>query len=106
LLGEWHTLLETQNYVHLCPAVLGWQKTCESIDDITATLTALNTEIDISVFYRGLDPKNIRSLVSVVRKVDRPFIIAWIQSYINLNDHLSCYLDGDIDIQDFTFAVN
>jgi hypothetical protein len=106
LLSEWHTLLETQNYVHLCPAVLGWQKTCESIDDITATLTALNTEIDISVFYRGLDPKNIRSLVSVVRKVDRPFIIAWIQSYINLTDHLSCYLDGDIDIQDFTFAVN
>ncbi|KAL9375231.1 hypothetical protein Peur_032110 [Populus x canadensis] len=59
-----HHILSTPP--HVFTTVLGWQKTCESIDDITATLTALNTEIDISVFYRGLDPKNIRSLVSVV----------------------------------------
>lgn len=47
-------------------AVLGWQNTRENADDITATLAALNTDIDISVLYRGLDPKNTRSLVSVV----------------------------------------
>lgn len=47
-------------------AVLGWQKARESPDDIAATLAALSTEIDMSVLYRGLDPKHIYSLVSVV----------------------------------------
>ncbi|KAK8686155.1 hypothetical protein V6N13_125182 [Hibiscus sabdariffa] len=51
---------------HVFATVLGWQNTCESADDIAATLAALNTEIDVSVLYRGLDPKNKHNLVSVV----------------------------------------
>lgn len=51
---------------HVFTTVLGWQNTSESIEDITETLGALNNEIDISVLYRGLDPKSKHSLVSVV----------------------------------------
>ncbi|CBI15290.3 unnamed protein product, partial [Vitis vinifera] len=59
-----HHILSTPP--HVFTIVLGWQNTCESADDITATLAALNTEIDVSVLYRGLDPKNRYCLVSVV----------------------------------------
>lgn len=48
-------------------AVLGWQNTCETVENIAATLAALNTEIDISIMYRGLGPKSTYNLVSVVR---------------------------------------
>ncbi|CAB41871.1 putative protein [Arabidopsis thaliana] len=51
---------------HVFTIVLGWQNTCETVEDIAATLAALNTEIDISIMYRGVDPKNTYSLVSVV----------------------------------------
>lgn len=51
---------------HVFTTVLGWQNTCEDIDDIKATLSALSTEVDIGVLYRGLDPKNKHCLVSVV----------------------------------------
>ncbi|XVE54864.1 hypothetical protein DITRI_Ditri03aG0116900 [Diplodiscus trichospermus] len=54
------------NPPHVFTTVLGWQNTCETADDIAATLAALNTKIDISVLYRGLDLKNKHNLVSVV----------------------------------------
>ncbi|KAK4750412.1 hypothetical protein SAY87_003894 [Trapa incisa] len=47
-------------------AVLRWAKIEESVEDIAETLATLSTEIDMSVFYCGLDPKQIHSLVSVV----------------------------------------
>lgn len=59
-----HHILSTPP--HIFTTVIGWQNTCESVEDIKATLTALSTEIDLSVLYRGLDPKNRRTLVSVV----------------------------------------
>lgn len=47
-------------------AVLGWQNTCESVDDIRATLAALTTDINIGVLYGGLDSKCRHRLISVV----------------------------------------
>lgn len=59
-----HHILSTPP--HVFTTVLGWQTTSESVEDIKATLATLTTEIDISVLYRGLDPKNKHRLVSVV----------------------------------------
>ncbi|KAM7272212.1 hypothetical protein ACFE04_026875 [Oxalis oulophora] len=65
--GKWnyiHHILSTPP--HVFTTVLGWQTTCETAENITATLAALDTDIDLSVLYRGLDPKIKHSLVSVV----------------------------------------
>ncbi|CAH2064958.1 unnamed protein product [Thlaspi arvense] len=63
-LNHIHHILTTPP--HVFTTVLGWQNTCETVEDIAATLAALNTEIDISIMYRGVDPKCIYRLVSVV----------------------------------------
>ncbi|XP_022852659.1 uncharacterized protein LOC111374237 [Olea europaea var. sylvestris] len=59
-----HRVLSAKPYAFV--SVLAWQNTSESSDDITATLAALTTEIDISVLYRGIEQKSKHCLVSLV----------------------------------------
>lgn len=51
---------------HVFTIVLGWQNMNESVEDISATLAAITTEVDIRVFYRGLDQGSKYSLISLV----------------------------------------
>ncbi|KAL7232420.1 hypothetical protein ACSBR2_010442 [Camellia fascicularis] len=66
-----HDILSTLPHVFttvfgLLIAVLGWESRSEPADDISATLRALSTEIDIGVMYEGVDPGKIYSLISMV----------------------------------------
>ncbi|XP_047325394.1 uncharacterized protein LOC124929150 isoform X2 [Impatiens glandulifera] len=63
-LNHIHHILSSSPHVFI--TVLGWQNTCEGVEDITATLSALATEMDVGIPYRGLDPKTKHCLVSVV----------------------------------------
>ena len=47
-------------------AVLIWETASASIEDISATLNALTTQIDMTVLHEGLDPRNMHSLISMV----------------------------------------
>ncbi|KAL6960699.1 hypothetical protein U1Q18_038462 [Sarracenia purpurea var. burkii] len=71
-LNTLHRILSTPPYVFTI--VLGWQTSSESIDDISATFTALSTEIDIGVLYEGLGSGNIYSLISMACYFGRHYI--------------------------------
>ncbi|XP_042468478.1 uncharacterized protein LOC122051406 isoform X1 [Zingiber officinale] len=51
---------------HVFTAVLGWQSTTESADDISATLAAITADVDIGVLYCGIDKGSKHSLISMV----------------------------------------
>ena len=47
-------------------AVLGWRNGRESVEDISATVDAMDVALDVGVIYRGLDEGFRHRLVSVV----------------------------------------
>ncbi|KAA8530304.1 hypothetical protein F0562_005013 [Nyssa sinensis] len=59
---------------HVFTIVIGWQTAHESEENISATLTAFTSEIDIANLYRGLDSGNRHCLVSVVCYCRRHYI--------------------------------
>lgn len=48
------------------PAVLGWQTSRESIDDIAATVSAIDVDVDVLTVYSGALSGSRHRLVSVV----------------------------------------
>lgn len=53
-------------YSRLEFAVIGWQRDCESSEDVSSTLSALSAELDISKLFEGYGADNIYFLVSMV----------------------------------------
>ncbi|KAJ7551918.1 hypothetical protein O6H91_06G034700 [Diphasiastrum complanatum] len=63
-----------QNYIHhllrapppVFTTVLGWQNGQENLEDISATIDAIDMDVDVGIVYRGLDEGYKHQLVSVV----------------------------------------
>ncbi|KAL6960700.1 hypothetical protein U1Q18_038463 [Sarracenia purpurea var. burkii] len=67
-----HNILSTHPQVFI--TVLCWKSISEKIYDVSETLTALSTEIDIGVLFEGLDAGNVHSLISMVCYYGRHYI--------------------------------
>ncbi|CAL5367971.1 unnamed protein product [Camellia sinensis] len=67
-----HCILSTRP--HVFATVLLWKSNSEPVDDISATLRALSTEIDIGVIFEDLDPGNKYSLISMVCRYQQHYI--------------------------------
>lgn len=63
-----------QNYIHhllraaphVFTTVVGWQNNRENVEDISATVDAIDMDVDVGIVYRGLDEGFKHRLVSVI----------------------------------------